>query len=85
VTEIKIRRLDWLGHVTRMGDTRIPEMIFSTKPDGRRGDGRPKLRLSHDVEAHIETLRIKRWRLKTQDRKEWAVILREAKARLKGP
>jgi hypothetical protein len=27
VTEIKIRRLEWLGHVIRMEDIRIPKMI----------------------------------------------------------
>jgi hypothetical protein len=38
-----------------------------------------------DVEADIKTLGIKIWRLKAQDREEWTVILREAKAKLKGP
>jgi hypothetical protein len=38
VTEIKIRRLEWLGHVIRMEDTRIPKMIFNTKPEGTLGD-----------------------------------------------
>jgi hypothetical protein len=33
VTEIKIRRPKWPGHVIRMEDTRIPEMIFSTEPE----------------------------------------------------
>jgi hypothetical protein len=41
--------------------------------------------LLDDVEADIKPLGIKRWRLKAQDRKEWTVILREAKAKLKGP
>jgi hypothetical protein len=38
-----------------------------------------------DVEADIKTLGINRWRLKAQDRKEWMVILREDKDKLKGP
>jgi hypothetical protein len=37
-----------------------------------------------DVEADIKTLGIKRRRIKAQDRKEWSVILRKAKAELKG-
>jgi hypothetical protein len=37
VTEIKVRRLEWLGHVVRMEDS-------PTKPEGRRGVGRPRLR-----------------------------------------
>jgi hypothetical protein len=28
---------------------------------------------------------IKRWRIKAQERKEWPEIVREAKAKLKGP
>jgi hypothetical protein len=37
-----------------------------------------------DVEADIKALGIKRCRIRAQDRKEWSVILREAKAELKG-
>jgi hypothetical protein len=40
VTEIKIRRLEWLGHVIRMEDTCLPKMVFNAKPEGRRGIGR---------------------------------------------
>jgi hypothetical protein len=60
-------------------------MILNTKPEERHGFGRSRLRWLHDVETDIKTLAIKRWRLKTQDRKEWTVILREAKAKFKGP
>jgi transcription termination factor 2 len=84
VTEIKIRRLEWLGHVIRMKDSRMPKMILHTKLEGRHRVGRPKLRWLDDVEADIKTLGIKRCRLKAQDRREWMVILREAKAKLKG-
>jgi hypothetical protein len=68
-----------------MEDTRIPKMIFNTKPEGKCGVGRPKLRRLDDVEADVETLGIKRWRLKAEVRKEWTIILRQAKAKLNGP
>jgi hypothetical protein len=55
------------------------------KPEGRRGVGRPRLRWLDDVEADIKVLGIKRWRIRAQDRKERSAILREAKAKLKGP
>jgi hypothetical protein len=86
VTEIKIRRLEWLEHVIRIKDSCIPKMILSTKLEGRHRVGRPKLRWLDDVEADIKTLgiNIKRCRLKAQDKREWIVILREAKAKLKG-
>lgn len=70
MTEIKIRRLEWLWHVTRMEDTRPPKMVFDAKPEGRRGAGRPRLRCLDDVEADIKTLGIKIRGIKAQDRKE---------------
>jgi hypothetical protein len=39
----------------------------------------------NDVEADIEALDIKRWRIKAKDRKEWSEILKEAKAKQKEP
>jgi hypothetical protein len=52
--EIKIRKLEWLGHVIRMEDTRIPKMIFNIKPEGRSGVGRFDLIWLDDVEADIK-------------------------------
>jgi hypothetical protein len=60
VTEIKVRRLEWLGRVVRTEDARLPKMVFNAKPEGRRGVGRPRLRWLDDVEADIKALGIKR-------------------------
>jgi hypothetical protein len=38
----------------------IPKIILNTKPEGRRGFGRPKLRWLDDVKADIKTLGVKR-------------------------
>jgi hypothetical protein len=54
VAEIKVRRVEWLGHVVRMEDTRLPKMVFNAKPEGRRGVRRPRLRWLDDVEADIK-------------------------------
>jgi hypothetical protein len=69
-----------VGAFIRMEDTRLPKMVFNAKPEGRRGVARPRLRWLDDVEEDIKALGIKRWRIRAQDRKEWSVILREAKA-----
>jgi len=53
VTVKKIRRLEWLGHVTRMNKTRSVKKIFEGKFEGRRGRGRPRLRWINDVEDDL--------------------------------
>ena len=39
VSIIKIQRLEWLGHVVRMNETRSVKKIFEGKLEGRRGRG----------------------------------------------
>jgi len=82
---IKIRRLEWLGHVVRMNETRSVKTIFEGKLEGRRGRGRTRLRWINDVEEDLRKLGVKRWRTKASEREEWASIINEAKTKLKGP
>ena len=49
VTIVKIQRLEWLGHVIRVNETRSVKKIFEGKLEGRRGKGRPRLRWINDV------------------------------------
>jgi len=60
-------------------------MIFEGKLEGRRGRGRHRIRCINDVEDDLRKFGVKRWRAKALDREEWASIIREAKAKLKGP
>jgi hypothetical protein len=60
VTEIKVRSLEWLWHVVRMEDTRLPKTVFNATPEGRREVERPRLRWLDDVEADINALVVKR-------------------------
>jgi hypothetical protein len=38
-----------------------------------------------DAESDFKNMGVKRWRTRALDRTEWASVVREAKARLKGP
>jgi hypothetical protein len=77
--------LEWLGHVVRMENFRLPKKILNAKLDKKRKIGRLKLRRLDDVQTDIQTLGIKRRMCKEQDRLEWARITREPKVKLKGP
>jgi hypothetical protein len=67
-----------------MNETRSVK-IFEGKLEGRRGRGQLRLRWIDDVEDDLRKLGVKQWRAKALDREEWASIVREAKAKLKGP
>ena len=77
--------MEWLGHVIRMNETWSVKKIFEGKLEGRRGRERPRCRWIDDVEDDLRKLGVKRWRAKALDREEWASIISEAKAKLKGP
>ena len=78
-------KIGMLGHVVRMNETRSVKKIFEGKLEGRRGKGRPRLRWINDVEDNLRKLGVKQLRTKALEREEWASIIKEAKAKLKGP
>ena len=67
-----------------MNETRYVKRIFEGKLEGRRRRGQPRLRWINDVEDDLRKLGMKRWRMKALEREEWASIIKEAKAKLKG-
>jgi hypothetical protein len=85
VNAIRIRRLEWLGHIIRMNEARAVMETFGGKLEGRRGRGRPRVRWINDVEDDLRRIGVRRWRMKALDREEWTSIVKGAKANLKGP
>jgi hypothetical protein len=77
--------LEWLGYIVRMNETRTVKKSFEDKLGGSRGRGRPRRRWIDDVEEDLRNMDIKRLRTKALDRVERASIIKEAKAKLKGP
>jgi hypothetical protein len=65
--------------VIRIDQRRVVKKIFDSKPEGRRKVGRPRLRWLDDVENDLRVMKVKRWRIKAQNREEWASVIKEAK------
>ena len=53
-TDIKHKRLSWLGHVLRMNGSRIPKQTLSWMPGGSRRRGRPKGTWKRTMEKELE-------------------------------
>jgi hypothetical protein len=80
VGDIKSSRLRWLGHVGRMAEDRVVKKVSKGKPGGRRLQGRLRKRWLDDVEEDLRKMGVRRWRSRAENREEWAIIVREAKA-----
>jgi hypothetical protein len=69
VANIKKKRLEWIGHLVRMGQGKTVKKIFLSKPEGSRRWKRSRMRWLEDVEKGLREKKVKRWRLKAVDRK----------------
>jgi hypothetical protein len=50
---IKPRRMRWAGHVARMGETRNAYRILVGKPEGKRPQGRPRIRWVNNIRMDL--------------------------------
>ena len=81
ISEIKRRRLRWLGHVLRMTPAQIPRTALRWTPPGRRKRGRPKTTWRRTVMAELEEAGLT-WgeaQCVAQDRKRWREIVEGTK------
>ena len=58
------------------------EKICTGKLEGRKDRSRSELRGLNCVEKDLQDLGVRRWRKRTEDRAEWAIILKETLAKL---
>lgn len=62
-TWVRIKRLEWAGHVIRMEDSRIPKKIITARFEGGRRRGRPRARWEDMVrEDTVSMLGVRVWR-----------------------
>jgi hypothetical protein len=80
IAYIKVKRLEWAGHLIRTSENRTIKKIFNTKPEGTRKVGRPKFRWEECLCHDIRMLGVKNRRSVALNRKEWRIILRKARA-----
>jgi len=79
--DIKIRKLEWAGHIIRMEEKRIPKKVLNGNSHTTRPVGRPRTRWANVVQRDaLQLLRIRRWRRRAANRDEWRYLMREAKA-----
>jgi hypothetical protein len=77
---IKAQRIRWLGHVKRMEAGAMPRRMMEGRLFTGRREGRPRLRWMDDVVADLRAMRIKQWTQKAEDREQWRLVVKEAKA-----
>jgi hypothetical protein len=64
----------------RTDNNRITKRIFNTKPEGKRGIGRPKLDGGDSLDYDIRILGEMSWRNLALNREEWRKLLKKARA-----
>jgi len=66
---VRVRRLNWIGHVNRMDSRRRVSEVFNNNPQGSRLRGRPKNRWWNCVQTDINKCKIANW--KRGKKTEW--------------
>jgi hypothetical protein len=82
VEDIKIRRLEWAGHIIRMEEERIPKKVLNGNFRTIRPVGRPRNRWTDVVQRDaLQMLGIRGWRRRAANRDEWRRLMRAVKVR----
>jgi hypothetical protein len=73
VSEIKLRRMRWAGHVARMEEGRGVYSVSVGRPEGKRPLGRPRRRWENNIKMDLREIGIDEanWIQLAQDRVQW--------------
>jgi len=77
---IKKQRLNWLGHVERMGEDNNVRKIKRWKSVSKRPIERPKTRWEDDVLEDIRSMNVRNWKKVAQDRDSWKKTVEHARS-----
>jgi hypothetical protein len=81
---IKLKTLQWAGHVQGMEGNRIPKRILESIFVGKRPVDKPRKRWINAVEIDSrEILKVRNWEREYPERQVWRRYLKEAKVRLR--
>jgi len=80
VTYLKIIRLKWAGHVTRMEEQSTTRRVLVGVVEGRRQRGRQKLRCEDGVMEDARKLGERNWRNAARNRDSWQKLVKKALA-----
>ena len=72
------RRLQWLGHLGRMEEDRLPKRVLFGELRKKRACHGPKKRWRNQMSGDLQAVKMKEdWYQLCQDRKEWTVKCHE--------
>jgi hypothetical protein len=74
---IKLRRMRWAGHVTRMGERRGVHRVLVGKPEGKKPLGRPRRRWEDNIKMDLQEIGCggMDWLELAQDRDRWRSLV----------
>jgi hypothetical protein len=77
IRQVKLRRMRWAGHVTRMREERKVYKVLVGKPEGRRPLGRPRRRWENGVRIDLREIGLRGvvWIRLAQDRDRWQAVV----------
>ena len=73
------RNLRWLGHVHRMDKDRLPrQLLYSQLCDGKRNQGRPRLRFKDVAKRNMKwrNIEITNWKKTADNRSSWRAAIK---------